>query len=291
MFCNHCGASIEKNKKFCDSCGRLVEQSDKTSDNIQTGSNTITYNSKIEPIDTPITQTNQNTYNDNLRPEQNYNNYNNYNNYSNPNNQKSSGNGILKIVLIFLIIFGIITLLIIGAIWAISQLKSEDINYLFEKEPEASVQSAQKNKTSYVETYLDQTITFNVPATFIEDKEVSDSEVRYFTKQDKELNFYAIICQEFGGIDDFIDDVNQRAERIKSESTYKNISVSDLYFNVNGKSFLGKLIEYSTSYSTESTAYIACELDEYSTYHVQIEDYHQITQDELNDLLTIKISD
>ena len=300
MICKNCGATLNDNQMFCTQCGGAIEYN-----NNQTGGvENTTYNTPInEPQYTPpYTSTNEAQYKPSYSAPNNYSDYNPYNNYNNPQGNGNNTGIIIVVAILSAIIFFVIGLFVGRA------LPKKDSKAPEQKQP-ASAQTENKpsesnktvlfqsltkeNATSSTTSYIDTltgTVTFNIPKTFVEDDEAfSDSEVRHFILNNDDSDLGVYIAEEYGTLSEYLEEIDEKATRYKSYG-YRNVSVSDVSFTVNNKTFKGKVLSYDMEYSKFVDAFIAYELSPRTLYAVEIEEYNELSENELTEFLTITVS-
>jgi len=305
MICKYCGATLNDNEMFCTQCGKSIDRNNTPMGGVTNNPNVNTYNPINEPQYTPsYTPTNEPQYAPSYSEPQNNGGYNPYNNYNNPQRSGNNVGIIILVAILSAIIFFIIGLLVGRA------MPKNDSKVSEQKQPESSQiedKKAQSNSTglfqsltkgnntsattNYIETTNNGKVTFHVPNTFVEDDEAfSDSEVRHFILNNDDSDLGVYIAEEYGTLSDYLDEVDEKATRYKSYG-YRNVTVSDVSFTVNKKNFSGKVLSYDMEYSKFVDAFIAYELSPRTIYAVEIEEYNEISENELNDFLTITISE
>lgn len=144
---------------------------------------------------------------------------------------------------------------------------------------------------SFVESYDDDIIVFNVPNSFEEDYGGS-SYVR-FSKEDKtKYTAYIDVDCEWDSLDEYRDEIENLLDWYTEEDGYSKVSLSkEETVEVGDYTFYKRVFKYTYgSYTTIRTYYYTPITDEY-TYAVEIDDDDQIvTESEIEKLLTIDVT-
>lgn len=267
MYCKNCGAVLNENDFFCKQCG--------------------------QPIQT--TNTIQSDFNQNSTP--NYDNYSNnsFNQYQ--NTPKGNSNiGIIILIIVLAIVFWFIGY---GLCKIAFNVKSEsnnnsavvqDTNY--SKTTSDNNNNNSSNEANYIVTDNGIKVTFKLPSTLRIDNDYSSSCYKCIEKIDDDDNdFTAWIGEEYNSLNEYIEEVQDKAISKKSNNDYSDVQISDIQtMTVNNYMFTYILLDYKMGSTQFKEAYIAYELEEDSLYSVELDRYDLISSDELKDLLTITIS-
>lgn len=152
-----------------------------------------------------------------------------------------------------------------------------------------------KDGQSFVESYDDDVIVFDVPATF--EEEYAGLSYQRFSKEDKtkETAYIDVDCN-WDTLEEYEDYIDSNVEYYNEEDGYKDVKVSDREeLEVNGVKFYKKIFQYtyqsgSFSYTKTTTYYYTPITDEY-VYSVEIDDEDGIVTDaEIKKMLTIDVT-
>ena len=152
-----------------------------------------------------------------------------------------------------------------------------------------------KDGQSFVESYDDDVIVFDVPATF--EEEYAGLSYQRFSKEDKtkETAYIDVDCN-WDTLEEHEDYIDSNVEYYNEEDGYKDVKVSDREeLEVNGVKFYKKIFQYtyqsgSFSYTKTTTYYYTPITDEY-VYSVEIDDEDGIVTDaEIKKMLTIDVT-
>lgn len=152
-----------------------------------------------------------------------------------------------------------------------------------------------KDGQSFVESYDDDVIVFDVPATF--EEEYAGLSYQRFSKEDKtkETAYIDVDCN-WDTLEEYEDYIDSNVEYYNEEDGYKDVKVSDREeLEVNGVKFYKKIFQYtyqsgSFSYTQTTTYYYTPITDEY-VYSVEIDDEDGIVTDaEIKKMLTIDVT-
>ena len=152
-----------------------------------------------------------------------------------------------------------------------------------------------KDGQSFVESYDDDVIVFDVPATF--EEEYAGLSYQRFSKEDKtKETAYIDVDYNWDTLEEYEDYIDSNVEYYNEEDGYKDVKVSDREeLEVNGVKFYKKIFQYtyqsgSFSYTKTTTYYYTPITDEY-VYSVEIDDEDGIVTDaEIKKMLTIDVT-
>lgn len=152
-----------------------------------------------------------------------------------------------------------------------------------------------KDGQSFVESYDDDVIVFDVPATF--EEEYAGLSYQRFSKEDKtKETAYIDVDYNWDTLEEYEDYIDSNVEYYNEEDGYKDVKVSDREeLEVNGVKFYKKIFQYtyqsgSFSYTQTTTYYYTPITDEY-VYSVEIDDEDGIVTDaEIKKMLTIDVT-
>ena len=152
-----------------------------------------------------------------------------------------------------------------------------------------------KKGQSFVESYDDDVVVFDVPETF--EEEYSGLSYQRFSKDDKtkETAYIDVDCN-YDSLEEYEDGINDKLDYYSEEEGYTNVKISDREeIQVNGVTFYKKTFTYtykSGSYSyTSTTDYYYTPINDEYVYSVEVDDEDKIvTSSEIEKLLTIDVT-
>ena len=152
-----------------------------------------------------------------------------------------------------------------------------------------------KKGQSFVESYDDDVVVFDVPETF--EEEYSGLSYQRFSKDDKtkETAYIDVDCN-YDSLEEYEDGINEKLDYYSEEDGYSNVKISDREeIQVNGVTFYKKTFTYtykSGSYSyTSTTDYYYTPINDEYVYSVEVDDEDKIvTSSEIEKLLTIDVT-
>lgn len=251
MNCKNCGAILNSNDIFCKQCGQLVN-------------NTAT----------------------SYQPNNQYSVYQN-----NSNNNNSNTSKIILIIVLAIVFWGIgfgLGKLIWGNDEKIdinnSQLTQQDTSNI-------NNQSNKNQNRSYIVTDYGMKVYFDVASTLKEDTSgSSDEEYRCFEKDEEDNDLTIWIGEEYATMNEYMSDIEERANRRKQDSEYNNVQLSEVKTKtVNGNTFSLRTLTYNMGNTKFKDLYIAYEIASESLYAIEVEEFQLLTDEELNGLLNITI--
>lgn len=171
--------------------------------------------------------------------------------------------------------------------------KDEDKDADTEDEKDKNPPTNTSANSSYIVTNDGIKVTFKIPSTLAEQSEYSDEEFRCIRKNTEDYSrFVAYISEDYGTLDEYMESVEDYVEYIEEEENYSNIELSEIKeMKVNGKTFKYRTLHFNYSTTSFKELYIACEIAEDSLYSVEVDEYDLITDKELEQLLTITVSE
>lgn len=152
-----------------------------------------------------------------------------------------------------------------------------------------------KKDQSFVESYDDDVIVFNVPTTF--EEEYAGLSYQRFSKEDKtkETAYIDVDCN-WDTLEEYEEYIDSNADYYRESDGYKDVKVTDREeLEVNGVKFYKRNFQYtyqsgSFSFSKKVTYYYTPITDEY-VYSVEIDDEDGIvTESEIQKMLTIDVT-
>lgn len=303
MNCKKCGATLKEGNLFCSQCGEPISK-----ENVQKNDMpNMTYQKpKVE----------EQNVNYNPQPnqysQQQYGQYNTYNSAATGNSKA----GKIVIIVVIAIVFWIIGFFL-GKLMFGGKNKETEVNNRYEtstseydnvaktdkkedKETEKSADNQSDKKssgsmsTNYIFTMNHKKVTFKVADTLREDVEYSDKEIRFYKKESKdgEYDVDIEIQEEFSTIDEYMESIEESVNRQKSSGDYTSIELSEVKNKtVDGKKFYYAVIDWKMGDFGEKDACFVYEIEKDSLYTIEVEGYESLTEEELNGLLSIDISE
>lgn len=320
MYCNNCGAKLGEGDSFCGNCGKPVNIENNTKpeevqknivENIQTSTQPVQ-----QEVPQPVKQTAvENSQTQQVSQQQPQ---------SQPNTNTSTGYKSTKATfdsskIVLTIVLGIV-FFIIGFVCCKHYIESKMNNYLDDyyyyndydygdynyenndnydyddnnySESTSSSKNNNNNSLSYTDCFItndDGTkVTLKLPSTLEISSYSSDVDYKTIKKVDEDSELTVTISVEDETIEEAINEVREEY----ADEEYKNVKMSDVKtINVGGRTYSYIEVEYYLSGidSKYTSKYMVTTIDNDTLYGVVLEEYEDLTDRELTDLLTINVT-